>query len=482
MGYNYTVFSTASHHYLFDGSSCNIFSIDDCFFQNHEKLFELYTNGQPVPEEWMDDYRQLEAAIESSVMQPASNKAIEYWFDEKEYFHNVQNEICHLMFGVTEQCNMRCRYCVYGGHYCNERTHNDKKINWETLQQGIQFFWDTSKSARKVVNFYGGEPFLEFQNIKRIVDYIESIAQDDEVQYYITTNGILLDSDIGDWFASHNNVNLFVSLAGTPHHHDMLRVRADGTPTYRTIHENLLQILKKHEKEYRERMNFIFNIFSEIQLKEVDDFMQEEPLFRGLAHLPEVTFIDCVADDGYVMGLREKILADCNDSYDPLQDYISRLRKGDLNNIVVSYYDARLLRIHRRVANCDRNIITGACRPFAHKLFVDTEGNIHFCENFTTHNLLGTVNSGINWENTHKLLETYLAERAKTCGKCWQSKLCGLCYRDLLRQDGSVDRKFATEICEVDKDNTREILKEYCTVLENDKTLLDHLDSFIVNT
>ena len=56
-------------------------------------------------------------------------------------------------------------------------------------------------------------------------------------------------------------------------------------------------------------MNFIFNIFSEIQLKEVDDFMQEEPLFRGLAHLPEVTFIDCVADDGYVMGLREKILA-----------------------------------------------------------------------------------------------------------------------------------------------------------------------------
>lgn len=68
MGYNYTVFSTASHHYLFDGSSCNIFSIDDCFFQNHEKLFELYTNGQPVPEEWMDDYKQLEAAIESSVM------------------------------------------------------------------------------------------------------------------------------------------------------------------------------------------------------------------------------------------------------------------------------------------------------------------------------------------------------------------------------------------------------------------------------
>lgn len=482
MDYNYTVFSTASHHYLFDGSSCNIFNITDSFFQNHAKLFELYKTGQPVPEELMDDYKQLEAAIGANAMQPVSDKPTEYWFDETEYFQNAQNEIHHLMFGVTEQCNMRCRYCVYGGHYCNERTHSDKKINWETLQQGIRFFWNISKNSQKAVNFYGGEPFLEFENIKRIVAYIESIAQSEDVQYYITTNGTLLDSDIGDWFASHNNVNLFVSLAGAPHHHDMLRVRADGAPTYQTIRKNLLHIREKHEREYKERVNFVFNIFDEIQLKEVDDFMQNELLFDGLVHLPEVTFIDCVADDGYVMSLRDKILKDCDYLYNPLQDYIARLKNGDYENIVVSYYDDKFIRIHRRVANCDKNIITGACRPFAHKLFVDTGGNINFCENFVTPGLLGTVDSGIDWGNTRKLLETYRSERTKTCGKCWQSKMCALCYRDLIRQDGLVDRKFAAEICEVEKNNTREILKEYCTVLENDNTLLDRLDSYIVNT
>ena len=104
----------------------------------------------------------------------------------------------HLMLGVTEICNMRCRYCVYGGYYKNERIHSNRIMAVETGKYAIDFFLQESGNRELILNFYGGEPFTNFPVIKAVFEYAERKFL--SVKSYITTNGTLLSRDIAEWF------------------------------------------------------------------------------------------------------------------------------------------------------------------------------------------------------------------------------------------------------------------------------------------
>ena len=335
MKFNYTIFSTTHHDYLYDGTSCNIFLITPTLKANHRAAFKAYMEGSLVPALLIGDVRDISEAHQTGALLSGSDMPAEYWFDETEYRNSLHDTMHHLMIGVTEQCNMRCRYCVYGGHYPFERVHGDHVMSWDNMKKSIDFFWENSRSKRKIVNFYGGEPFLSFDRIRKAVDYIHSLTPSEDVMVYITTNGTLLNSQVAEWFISHREVNLFVSLAGNPQHHDRLRVFQNGAPSYKHIQENMLRIRQKSEEQYVQRVNFVFNIFDEIQLKEVMDFVKKDEMFRGLKHIPEVTFIDCVADDGTIYKLRNHILKDCDRDYQPLQEYIRCLLAGERENLLV---------------------------------------------------------------------------------------------------------------------------------------------------
>lgn len=64
---------------------------------------------------------------------------------------------------LTRRCNFRCTYCCYSGSYRHTRTHESVSMNRETIHSAFQFI-DTYRNPSKPLslNFYGGEPFLEF--------------------------------------------------------------------------------------------------------------------------------------------------------------------------------------------------------------------------------------------------------------------------------------------------------------------------------
>lgn len=83
----------------------------------------------------------------------------------------LENSLNRLTIQVTQNCNFRCEYCVYSGSYHN-RIHNNKRMDWDTARVALDFLEQHSRNSTEInVSFYGGEPLLEMDLIKRCVDY-----------------------------------------------------------------------------------------------------------------------------------------------------------------------------------------------------------------------------------------------------------------------------------------------------------------------
>ena len=97
---------------------------------------------------------------------------------------------------LTAACNLRCAYC-----YQDRR--RPARMSWETLKQAVDLL-ARSDQPRVILNFFGGEPLLEFEMIRRAVVYAESVVpRQVERQFGVCTNGMLLDDEKLEFFDSH---------------------------------------------------------------------------------------------------------------------------------------------------------------------------------------------------------------------------------------------------------------------------------------
>jgi len=274
---------------------------------------------------------------------------------------------------------------------------------------------------------------------------------------------------------------VYVSFAGNEYSHNNLRIFANGKGTYEVIRKNLLYIKERDASAYMERIHFIFNIFDERQLFEIRQLLKTENIFKDSKYLPEVTGIDTLEDNGSVSELKLTFLEKYSvHNSNTLSEYINLLQQKKYNDIFVKYYDEKFIPIHRRAIDDDSNFITGVCRPFAKKLFVDVDGNIHVCENFLYGTEFGSVYEPLNDKRLQILLERFRAAKEEKCANCWASKLCGLCYKDFFDKYGNLNDKRIERICNHEKLALENILQEYCSTLELDSTLLDHLNEYVL--
>jgi uncharacterized protein len=312
--------------------------------------------------------------------------------------------------------------------------------------------------------------------IKNIVEKVNKI--DPKITYFITTNATLINNNVAMWFVKNENIQLYVSLAGIPIKHNELRISLDGKYTYNLIKNNLLNIRKLSDFAYTNRVNFVFNIFDEIQLEEINKFWFSDELFNGINGLPEITHIDCVEDDGSIKRMANDFINKYSDDNDPLYLYIQFLKQKDYNNLIVKYYDNIFLPIYTRKLNDNQFILASVCKPFINKLFVDASGQINICENFKFGGKFGNICNTFNIEYIDVLLSEYLNQRKNKCRNCWAVKICSLCFKDLFENNGNINNERVNYLCNIEQETKKDILSKYCTVLEEDETLLDHLNNY----
>lgn len=131
---------------------------------------------------------------------------------------------------LTEKCNFSCKYCFVK----TRKKGNLKTISWDNLKRGVDLLLELSDSIE--VQFFGGEPLIEFGLIKKSVNYINQRAP--EVYYGITTNATLMDEEKAN-FMKENNFLVSVSLDGWEALHNENRTYLDGRGTFQNTIEGI---------------------------------------------------------------------------------------------------------------------------------------------------------------------------------------------------------------------------------------------------
>lgn len=113
-----------------------------------------------------------------------------------------------LILGITERCNLNCSYCSFTGGYSGRRTHSEKSMSFDTAKRAIVDYIanDPSEEGEYPITFYGGEPLLEFDLLRQIVDFAGNFAAElgKKINFAITTNGTLLDDEFVDYLVLHD--------------------------------------------------------------------------------------------------------------------------------------------------------------------------------------------------------------------------------------------------------------------------------------
>lgn len=140
----------------------------------------------------------------------------------------LHSSVESITLQVTQQCNLKCNYCPYSGSYYN-REHSNRHMSFETAKQAIDFYIAHSFDIPVAhIGFYGGEPLIEYDLIRKIVEYCREKCFGKKIMYFMTTNATLLTEEVID-FLMENEFNLSISLDGPRNYHDRNRHRIDDS-------------------------------------------------------------------------------------------------------------------------------------------------------------------------------------------------------------------------------------------------------------
>ena len=139
-----------------------------------------------------------------------------------------------LCLHVAHTCNLNCAYCFASqGKYHGERA----VMSYEVGKRALDFLIENSGTRRNLeVDFFGGEPLMNFDVVKRLVAYARSIERErgKNFRFTLTTNGLLIDDDVIE-FANRECANVVLSLDGRKEIHDAYRVDYAGKGSWDRI-------------------------------------------------------------------------------------------------------------------------------------------------------------------------------------------------------------------------------------------------------
>ena len=179
--------------------------INECYAQ----VEELKNSGKLFTE---DNFRDMAGAL-------------------KEKTAGVIKALC---LHIAHTCNLNCSYCFASqGKYHGERA----VMSYEVGKRALDFLIENSGSRRNLeVDFFGGEPLLNWDVVKKLVEYARSIEKEKgkNFRFTLTTNGMLINDDVIE-FSNREMSNVVLSLDGRKEIHDRYRVDYAGKGSYDTI-------------------------------------------------------------------------------------------------------------------------------------------------------------------------------------------------------------------------------------------------------
>ena len=421
-------FSMNGINVLMDIYSGAVHAVDDVAYDIADLYPEM--NADELAEKFADKYsrEQIDEAVEE--LKELKDAGMLYTEDEYEgVLEQVKNRapvVKALCLHVAHDCNLKCRYC-----FAEEGEYHGKRslMSAEVGKKAIDFIIANSGKRRNLeVDFFGGEPLMNFDVVKEIVEYgrEQEKLHDKNFRFTITTNGILLD-DEKQKYINENMHNVVLSLDGRKEVNDYMRPRAGGQGSYDIIVPKFQKLAEsRNQTDYYLRGTFTHNNL---------DFSKD--VFH-------------IADDlGFKQVSVEPVVAESTESYAITED--------DLDTIFEEYEKlAEQLYIRHKTGERDFNFfhfmvdLTGGpciakrlsgCGSGTEYLAVTPEGDLYPCHQFVGQEeyKIGSVYNGI--ENT-AIREEFANCNVYTkpdCKKCWAKFYCsGGCMANACHYAGDI--------------------------------------------
>lgn len=251
-------FKTENKKYVYDVNTNKVFEVDRVLHDIINEygtmpltdLFKKY-GSKHTKKEIERAYIEIGEAQKEGFFSAFRPHKIAYGIELKEALRELKCE--QLTLNLTENCNMRCSYCIYSGKYKKQRIHSKRYMSEKTALKAVDYF--LNNCANEIyVGFYGGEPLLAFKQMKEVVEYIKS-KTDRIINFSLTTNGTLFNEEIIEFFVR-NKFSVTVSLDGPKRVHDRYRKYINGRGTFQRVMKNLKRIKDFDPVYYVQRVLF----------------------------------------------------------------------------------------------------------------------------------------------------------------------------------------------------------------------------------
>ncbi|MBQ8562782.1 MAG: thioether cross-link-forming SCIFF peptide maturase [Firmicutes bacterium] len=420
------------YNIVLDVNSGSIHVVDDVAYD----IIGMYetTDADTIVTEMMKKYGDREDVTEADLRECIADieelKRQQKLFSEDIFkdiamdFKNRSKDVKALCLHVAHSCNLNCQYCFASqGKYHGERA----LMSFEVAKQAMDFLIANSGDHVNLeVDFFGGEPLMNFDVVKKTVEYARSIEKQHgkNFRFTLTTNGVDVDQEVMD-FANKECHNVVMSIDGRKEVHDRFRVDYQGNGSYDTIIPKFQEFAKSRE----DQGYYVRGTYTHHNIDFLEDIKHMADLgFTQLSMEPVV----CSPDDP--CALTEEDLPVLFQQYEDLAKYMLQ-RQKDGKPITFYHYMIDLTHgpcIHKRIAGCGSGLEYFAVTPW---------GDLYPCHQFVGDEayLMGNVWDGVKNAEVQDEFRSCNVYARPECDECWARLYCsGGCAANAYHATGDI--------------------------------------------
>ena len=455
----FIVYKTARAKYLYDCYSNSITRISNKVYQDLKDYENGLTSAKNPSIRKLQKYGLLMPYEICDIKHP-----------ETDFLpHILENCVQNIILQVTQRCNLRCSYCVYGDAYTS-RCHTKKNMTFDVAKKAIDFLIMRSSECDSIIlSFYGGEPLLEFELIKKCVEYTERAVTGKKVLFNITTNGTLLNKEIADFFVR-KDFKVLISLDGDKPSHDANRKFANGEGSYDIIMKNITDFKKMYPEFVKSNVSFNMVVNPKTNLSCLKEQFSTDTVMSDINIMVNEVASENLLDSN-VAQFDEKYRVKKRFEYAKmLASMINKIDTKHVSALVSGgrqYIDDLYDEISTHVSISDVLHPGGPCIPGKNRLLVSVDGNLYPCERVPELPYMSIGNIYEGFDDSRIRMFMNIGElTSEQCKKCWAIRHCQCCIAQFDCSDEDRMKHSKNNLCNQIKSAVMADLYEITVLLE----------------
>ncbi len=328
---------------------------------------------------------------------------------EKYALASVASPVKAMCLLIALDCNLRCEYCFAGkGDYGKGRT----LMTYETGKKAIDFLIEKSANRKNLeIDFFGGEPLMNFEVVKQIVEYAreQEKIHNKNIRFTITTNGTLLTDDKIE-FINDQMHNVVLSIDGRPEVNDRMRKTINGKGSYNAFIDKFKKLVENRgDKEW-----YVRGTYTKYNLDFTNDVMS---LYNE--GFEQISVEPVIADPSLPYALTEEDLPAIFSEYEKLADNIREIKSS-----------GRFINFFHFMLDLDQGPCAikrlRGCGCGNDYVAISPDGDIYPCHQFVGNDdfKMGSLNDGsFDTDMKQDFARAHVYTKPE-CKKCWAKFYC----------------------------------------------------------